>query len=66
MKNAHERFGVLDYSKCMKDTTTRIRLRLDRFIGEVERERTCKAHLISVLGGDPGKPAEQSCPRPRI
>jgi hypothetical protein len=25
---------------------------LDRFIGEAESERTCKAHLISVLGGD--------------
>jgi hypothetical protein len=52
MKNAHERFGALEYTKRMKDTTTRIRLRLDRFIGEVESETTCKAHLISVLGGD--------------
>jgi len=52
MKNAHERFGVLEYTKRMKDTTTRIRLRLDRFIGEVESEVTCKAHLISILGGD--------------
>jgi len=52
MKNAHERFGVLEYTKRMKDTTTRIRLRLDRFIGEVEDSRNGKAHLISVLGGD--------------
>ena len=52
MKNAHERFGVLDYTKRMKDTTTRIRLRLDRFIGEVDDARNGKAHLISVLGGD--------------
>jgi hypothetical protein len=52
MKNAHERFGVLEYTKRMKDTTTRIRLRLDRFIGEVEDARNAKAHLISVLGGD--------------
>jgi hypothetical protein len=52
MKNAHERFGVLEYTKRMKDTTTRIRLRLDRFIGEVEDDRNSKAHLISVLGGD--------------
>jgi hypothetical protein len=52
MKNAHERFGVLEYSKRMKDTTTRIRLRLDRFFGEVEDDRNGKAHLISVLGGD--------------
>jgi hypothetical protein len=52
MKNAHERFGVLEYTKRMKDTTTRIRLRLDRFIGEVESNGNCKAHLISVIGGD--------------
>jgi hypothetical protein len=36
----------------MKDTTTHIRLRLDRFIGEIEGERSARAHLISVLGGD--------------
>jgi hypothetical protein len=52
MKNAHERFRVLDYTKRMKDTTTRIRLRLDRFIGEVDDARNGKAHLFSVLGGD--------------
>jgi hypothetical protein len=52
MKNAHERFGVLEYTKRMKDTTTRIRLHLDRFIGEVESNGNCKAHLISVIGGD--------------
>jgi len=52
MKNAHKRFGVLEYTKRMKDTTTRIRLRLDRFIGEAESQGTCKAHFISVLGGD--------------
>ena len=52
MKNAHERFGVLECTKRMKDTTTRIRLGLGRFIGEVESGGSCKAHLISVLGGD--------------
>ena len=52
MKNAHERFGVLEYKKRMKNTTTRIRLRVDRFVGEVDTERACKGHLISVLGGD--------------
>ena len=52
MKNAHERFGALEYTKRMKDTTTRVRVRLDRFIGEVEGDRGAKAHLISVLGGD--------------
>ncbi len=52
MKNAHERFGVLEYTKRMKDTTTRVRLRLDRFIGEIDRQQTGKAHVVSVLGGD--------------
>jgi hypothetical protein len=52
MKNAHERFGVLEYTKRMKDTTTRIRVRLDRFIGEVEDGGNRKAHLISIIGGD--------------
>lgn len=52
MKNAHERFGVLEYTKQMKDTTTLIRLRLDRFIGEVDDNRNGKAHLVSVVGGD--------------
>jgi len=52
MKNAHKRFGSLEYTKRMKDTTTHIRLRLDRFIGEIEGERNSRAHLISVLGGD--------------
>ena len=52
MKNAHERFGVLEYTRQIKDTTTRIRLHLDRFIGEVESNGNCKAHLISVIGGD--------------
>jgi hypothetical protein len=52
MQNAHERFGVLEYTKRMKDTTTRIRLRLDRLIGEVGDGRNSKAHLISVVGGD--------------
>jgi hypothetical protein len=52
MKNAHERFGTLEYTKRMKDTSTHIRLRLDRFIGEIEGEQNSRAHLISVLGGD--------------
>jgi len=52
MKNAHERFDVLEYTKQMKEITTRIRLHLDRFIGEMESNGNCKAHLISVLGGD--------------
>jgi hypothetical protein len=52
MNNAYQRFGVLEYSKRTKDTTTRVRLRMDPFIGEVEGKRTGKAHLVSVLGSD--------------
>jgi hypothetical protein len=35
MKNAHLRFGWLTYFKSTEKTTTSIKLRLDRFIGEV-------------------------------
>jgi hypothetical protein len=40
--------------KSTEKTTTSIKLRLDRFIGEVlpEPPRQAKAHLISVIGGD--------------
>ena len=54
MKNAHLRFGLLTYVKSTEKTTTSIKLRLDRFIGEVlpDPPRQAKAHLISVIGGD--------------
>jgi hypothetical protein len=54
MKNAHLHFGWLTYVKSTEKTTTSIRLRLDRFIGQVlpDPPRQAKAHLISVIGGD--------------
>lgn len=54
MKNAHLRFGWLTYVKSTEKTTTSIKLRLDRFIGEMlpDPPRQAKAHLISVIGGD--------------
>jgi hypothetical protein len=54
MKNAHLRFGWLIYMKSTEKTTTNIKLRLDRFIGEMlaDPPRQAKAHLISVIGGD--------------
>ncbi len=54
MKNAHERFGSLEFTKCVKDTTTRIRVHMDRLIAEPAKEDhgTATAHLFSVLGGD--------------
>jgi hypothetical protein len=54
MKNAHLRFGWLTYVKSTEKTTTSIKIRLDRFIGEVlpDPPRQAKAHLVSVVGGD--------------
>lgn len=53
MKNAHERFGWLEFTRAMKDTSVRIRLRLDRCIAEVsENGRDGKFHLLSVVGGE--------------
>jgi len=54
MKNAYLRFGWLTYVKSTEKTTTSIKLRLDRFIGEVlpDPPRQAKAHLISVVGGE--------------
>jgi hypothetical protein len=54
MKNAHLRLGWLTYVKSTEKTTTSIKLRLDRFIGEMlpDPPRRGKAHLISVIGGD--------------
>src|ERR1700682_2871247 len=52
LKNAHERFGWLEFHKRLKDTTTRVRLPLDRFIGEITEDKSSRqtGHLISVLG----------------
>lgn len=54
MKNAHERFGWLEFHKRLKDTTTRIRLPLDRFIGDTPEDKGPRqtGHLISVSGSD--------------
>jgi hypothetical protein len=47
MQNAHLRLGLLEYTRMTEKTSTRIRLRVDRYVGEDE-----KAHLISVFGND--------------
>ena len=53
MKNAHERFGSLEFTRVLKDTTVRVRLRLDRCIAEVsDNGRDGQFHLLSVIGGD--------------
>jgi hypothetical protein len=54
VKNAHLRFGWLTYIKTTEKAVTNIRLRLDRFVGEVlpDPPRQARAHFISVVGGD--------------
>lgn len=54
MKNAHERFGTVAFTKRAKDTTTQICVRMDRLIAESAKEerRTAGVHLISVVGSD--------------
>src|ERR1700688_2901987 len=54
MKNAHERFGWLEFEKQLKDTRTRIRVPLDRFISEPaeSKEASGTCHLVSVFGND--------------
>src|ERR1700676_5074804 len=54
MQNAHERFGTLEFTKCMKDTTTRVRVYVDRVVLEPAQNEQGQAgvHLISMIGGD--------------
>lgn len=54
MQNAHERFGTLEFTKRMKDTTTRVRVYVDRVVLEIPKDEQgqVSAHLISMIGGD--------------
>lgn len=47
MENAHLRLGLLEYQRFTDKISTRIRVRVDRFMGEGR-----KAHLLSVFGND--------------
>jgi hypothetical protein len=47
MQNAHLRLGLLEYQRATEKISTRIRVRVDRYIGEDR-----KAHLLSVFGND--------------
>jgi hypothetical protein len=47
MENAHLRLGLLEYLRITEKTSTRIRLRVDRYMGQ-DRQ----AHLLSVFGND--------------
>ncbi|MGB6877625.1 MAG: hypothetical protein WBD87_16495 [Candidatus Acidiferrales bacterium] len=54
MQNAHERFGTLEFTKRMKDTTTRVCVHVDRAVLEPARNEQgqASAHLISMISGD--------------
>ena len=53
MKNAHERFGFAEFEKKLRDTSTRIRLTADCFIGErAETSAPSAGHLLSAFGTD--------------
>ncbi len=47
MENAHLRLGLLEYVRFTEKASTRIRVRVDRYLGE-DRQ----AHLLSVFGND--------------
>jgi hypothetical protein len=47
MQNAHLRLGLLEFVRITEKTSTRIRVRVDRYIGE-----DGQAHLVSVFGND--------------
>ena len=52
MRNAHERFGVLELTRCVKDTVNDVRVRMDRLVVEPGKDARATAHLISAIGGD--------------
>jgi hypothetical protein len=47
MQNAHLRLGLLEYQRFTEKISSRVRVRVDRYIGE-----DSKAHLLSVFGND--------------
>jgi hypothetical protein len=54
LQNAHERFGSLEFTKRTKDTTTRVRVHIDRAVLETPKDERgqARAHLLSMIGGD--------------
>jgi len=54
LQNAHQRFGSLEFIKRTKDTTTRVRVHIDRAVLETPKDERgqASAHLISMIGGD--------------
>jgi hypothetical protein len=54
MQNAHKRFGTVEFIKRTKDTTTRVRVHIDRVVLETAKDERgqAAAHLVSIIGGD--------------
>ncbi|HWO40044.1 MAG TPA: hypothetical protein VNO32_65600 [Candidatus Acidoferrum sp.] len=54
MQNAHQRFGILEFTKRVKDTATRVRVYADRIVLELPKDERGQAiaHLVSVIGAD--------------
>lgn len=52
MQNAHERFGVLELTRRVKDTVNEVRVQMDRLILEPSEDSRATAHMISAIGGD--------------
>lgn len=56
MQNVHERFGMLEFTKRMKDKTTRLRVHVDCAVLEPARDGRgpAAAHLISIAARTSG------------
>ncbi|MCI0419126.1 MAG: hypothetical protein L0387_08345 [Acidobacteria bacterium] len=54
MKNAHLRLGSLEFRKWSEKSSLRIKVKMDRFIGEHPKVKAevGRAHLVSVFGND--------------
>lgn len=54
MQNAHEHFGMMRFTKRTKDSTTSVRVHVDRVVLEPGKNTQLQAgaHLISMIGGD--------------
>jgi hypothetical protein len=49
MQNAHERFGLLEFTRRVKDTINEVRVQMDRLILEPGNDARAAAHLILWL-----------------
>ena len=52
MKNAHLRFGTLEFVKTTRESTLHVRVYMSQLIAECIQDGAANAHLVSVFGGD--------------